>query len=162
MAQKTHSTTAKYEIVFHTLMRKLDKTLWPIPHVWNWTKRKCKCVKISNSQFCFLLNLDAVHLLCRMLFQFRTGLLLRCTLPYQDYKMRFEMRVFITLSLWFVCLFNPYIYGIESGSVNNTCAHSAFKQRLLFTPILSSAFGLVLVTFQLNAFCTQFESALFS
>lgn len=125
------------------------------------------CVKMSNSQFCFLFDLNGVHLMCRMLFQFQTGLLPQCIFPYQDYHMQFERNAFfyhsVALICLFVCLFHIYLWDWIK-SVNNTCAHSAFKannayclhadfiQRILFgTCHFSSA----------NAFCTQFESALF-
>lgn len=58
-----------------------------------------------------------------------------------------EMRFFITLSLWFVCLFVCfiYIYGIES-KVSTTLVriqHSKRTTPIVYTPILSSAFCLV-------------------
>lgn len=130
-----------------------------------------------NEQFsCFPFNLNSeVHFTCQMLSyilsmqprqqqksqQFWTGLLLRCTVPYQDYKIKLFLSmqcnaiqsVFFYCSVgWvfclylFVCLIHIYLWnGIKS--VNNTCAHSTFKQRLLFVPILSSAFCLVHVIF---------------
>lgn len=139
----------------------------------------------SNNWFCFLFNLnrvytsrvrcsfiliDAANRQNKTIFKPVYGRDAHSPISRLQNKLFLSMQFeTVLLVLWrfgiFVCLI--HIYGIETKmSTTLVCTHWAlsictFKQRLLFIPILSRTFFVWYMSFfQLNAFCTLFESSI--